>query len=416
MPLRVNVQVLVLLPPLEHAPDQIASRPLVTLSVIEVFAAKVADPALPTVTLMPAGLDVTRSPLRPVAVTVKVTLAPGGFTASAAVLVTPAKTAEIVTAVEAVTEVVVTVKLALVAPVATVTLAGTLAAVASSESDTTAPPEGAAALKVTVPVEELPPWTVVGDSDRAESVGAGGGAALPFTVSVAVRETPFAEAVMVVVRVVSATTVQTGKVALLSPPGTVIVAATVAAAVFELVRETTRPPGGAAPPLRKMVPVTLWPPVTVAGESPREDGTTGGGGGVTVSAVLLVAPKVPVMVTDVDAVTDTVLTVKVTLVAPAGTVTLAGTLAAAELSESVTTAPPVGAAAVKMAVPCEVSPPTTSVGLSVIVESAAGAACAVKRRVEENGPNTPAEFRARTRHHRRCAGRPPMVACEALTI
>ena len=69
----VNVQVLVLLPPLEQAPDQMASRPFVTLSVINVFVAKPAEPVLPTVTLIPAGLDVTRSPLRPLAVTVRVT-------------------------------------------------------------------------------------------------------------------------------------------------------------------------------------------------------------------------------------------------------------------------------------------------------------------------------------------------------
>ena len=66
----VNVQVLVLLPPLEQAPDQMASRPFVALSVIPVPVANDAEPLLPTLTLMPAGLEVTRSPLRPVAVTV----------------------------------------------------------------------------------------------------------------------------------------------------------------------------------------------------------------------------------------------------------------------------------------------------------------------------------------------------------
>ena len=94
-----------------------------------------------------------------------------GFTVSAAVRVTPAKTAEMVAEVEAVTEVVVTVKLALVAPASTVTLAGTFAAVELSESVTTAPPAGAAALKVTVPVEEFPPTTLVGLRDSAEIVG-----------------------------------------------------------------------------------------------------------------------------------------------------------------------------------------------------------------------------------------------------
>jgi hypothetical protein len=47
--------------------------------------------------------------------------------------------------------------------------------------------------------------------------------------------------------------------------------------------------------------------------------------------------------------------------------------------------------------------------------AAAGAAPGVKRRVAENGPNTPAEFRARTRHHNCCAGRPPIVAREIVT-
>ena len=96
-----------------------------------------------------------------------------GFTVSAAVRVTPAKTAEMAAEVEAVTEVVVTVKLALVAPASTVTLAGTVAAVELSESDTTAPPVGAAALKVTVPVEELPPTTLVGLRVCEDKVSAG---------------------------------------------------------------------------------------------------------------------------------------------------------------------------------------------------------------------------------------------------
>jgi len=72
LPDSVNVQVRCLSPPLEQAPDQIASRPFVTLSVIDVPDANEAEPLLPTLTLIPAGLDVTRSPLRPVAVRVSV--------------------------------------------------------------------------------------------------------------------------------------------------------------------------------------------------------------------------------------------------------------------------------------------------------------------------------------------------------
>jgi len=71
----VKLHVFVLLPPLEHAPDQIASRPLETLSVICVPLVNAATPVLPTVTLMPAGLDVIRLPLRPDATTVTSQLA-----------------------------------------------------------------------------------------------------------------------------------------------------------------------------------------------------------------------------------------------------------------------------------------------------------------------------------------------------
>jgi hypothetical protein len=43
LPLMVKVQVFVLLPPLEQAPDQMASRPLVTLKVTGLLLAKPAD-------------------------------------------------------------------------------------------------------------------------------------------------------------------------------------------------------------------------------------------------------------------------------------------------------------------------------------------------------------------------------------
>ena len=72
MPASVSVHVFVLFPPLEHAPDQMASRPFNTLKVIDVPVANDAEPLLPTATLIPAGLEVTRSPLRPDAETVNV--------------------------------------------------------------------------------------------------------------------------------------------------------------------------------------------------------------------------------------------------------------------------------------------------------------------------------------------------------
>jgi hypothetical protein len=70
LPVKVNVHVLLLLPPLEQAPDQSALRPFDTLSVIDVLVAKVADVVLPTAALIPPGVDDTLSPLRPVAETV----------------------------------------------------------------------------------------------------------------------------------------------------------------------------------------------------------------------------------------------------------------------------------------------------------------------------------------------------------
>ena len=76
------------------------------------------------------------------------------------------------------------------------------------------------------------------------------------------------------------------------------------------------------------------------------------------------------MVTEVDVVTALVLTVKVTLVLPAGTVTLEGTLAAPLLLESVTCAPPAGAALLSVTVPVEdCAPPVTLVGLNVSEET-----------------------------------------------
>ena len=64
------------------------------------------------------------------------------------------------TAVEAATALVVTVKVALVPPAAMVTLAGTEAAALLSESWTTAPPAGAGPSIMTVPVTGVPPVTL----------------------------------------------------------------------------------------------------------------------------------------------------------------------------------------------------------------------------------------------------------------
>jgi len=75
-------------------------------------------------------------------------------------------------------------------------------------------------------------------------------------------------------------------------------------------------------------------------------------------------------VTSVDALTTLVLTEKVALVAPAGTVTLPATVATEELLlDSVTCAPPPGAGPSSVTVPVELPPPATFVGLSASEET-----------------------------------------------
>ena len=125
--------------------------------------------------------------------------------------------------------------------------------------------------------------------------------------------------------------------------------------------------------------------------------------------------------------TDTVevVTLKVTLEAPAATVTLAGTAVTDGFALlKLTSAPPLGAPLVNVTLPCDVVPPTTEVGLTLTAERLAGdgggggveTAPAVNRRDEEKRPATPAELNARTRQKSRCAGRPVIVACDTFTV
>jgi hypothetical protein len=76
-----------------------------------------------------------------------------------------------VTCVVVPTAEVVTGNVAEVAPLETVTFTGTAAAELLLESDTTAPPDGAEAFSVTVPIEAAPPVTLVGLSDSEEITG-----------------------------------------------------------------------------------------------------------------------------------------------------------------------------------------------------------------------------------------------------
>src|SRR5258706_388645 len=258
---------------------------------------------------------------------------------------------------------------ALLAPAGTVTLEGTLAAKLLLASATRAPPAGAGVLSVTVPVEDCsPPTTVDGFKLIDATVGSGTG----FTVSVAVLVVPPYAALIATVVGAAPALVPTMKLAVFAPAATVTLAGTRAAIVLLLASVTTAPPDGAAL-LSVTVPVEdCVPPVTLVGFSVNEDNVTGGGAaGFTVSAaVLVVPPYAAPIVTAVEALTALVLTVKLAVVAPAATVTLAGTRAAAVLLlESETTAPPDGAALLKVTVPVEdCVPPVTLVGFSANAE------------------------------------------------
>jgi hypothetical protein len=264
--------------------------------------------------------------------------------------------AEICEVVVELTGLVATAKFADVAPAATVTEAGTwTAAVLVEARFTTAPPGGAAPLRVTVPVEGLPPTTEA--ESKVKEVRSTGGAG--WTVRVAVRLTLLKRAVIVTGVFASTGTVVAANVAVVAPATTVTEAGTWATAVLLEVRVTTAPPVGAG--LSSVtVPVEDSPPMTAAGARPTEVRT----GACTVRvAVRLTLAKEAVIVTDAFESTATVVAVKVAVVAPAATVTDAGTWAAAVLLEvSVTTAPPAGAGPLSVAVPVEGLPPMTEVG------------------------------------------------------
>src|SRR5438552_17972376 len=90
------------------------------------------------------------------------------------------------------------------------------------------------------------------------------------------------------------------------------------------------------------------------------------------------------MVTEVVVATGFVLTVKLALVAPAGTVTLAGTAATPVLLlDKLTTAPPLGAGALSVTVPVDELPPVTLDGLKVSEVRVGGVTVSVADRSEE---------------------------------
>ena len=164
-----------------------------------------------------------------------------GFTVMDAALATPLRVPVIVKEDATVTVRVVTVKVAVVDPAATVTLAGTVPMVVDEDARvTTAPPVGAGDVNTTVPVTGTPPVTAVTMVVRVDKTAAGG-----VTVTVAVPVEPLVEAVMVAFVLASTEPAVTVKVAVRAPAATVTETGTLATAVVLDERLTTLPPTGA---------------------------------------------------------------------------------------------------------------------------------------------------------------------------
>jgi hypothetical protein len=149
----------------------------------------------------------------------------GAVTVSVAVRLVPESVALITGEASAVTAEVVIVNVAVVAPDATVTELGTAALLRLLLREIDSPLVGAALLIVTVPVEDVPPGTEVGDTEMAVKVGA-------LIVRVAVFDELFAVAVMVAVVFVATATVDTLNVAVVAPEATVTELGTVADALL----------------------------------------------------------------------------------------------------------------------------------------------------------------------------------------
>jgi hypothetical protein len=133
-----------------------------------------------------------------------------------------------------------------------------------------------------------------------------------------------------------------------------------------LVESVTVTSPGLAGPLRVTVPVADRPAATLVGETDTPV-TEGGGGSTRRLAVVEASSTDAFMVACVAEDTGEVVTVNVSCVEPADTVTLDGTAAQDEFEMRFTVSPPEEAACDKEMVPVALPPPMTYVAESVSV-------------------------------------------------
>jgi len=168
---------------------------------------------------------------------------------------------------------------------------------------------------------------------------------------------------IVYVVLVDTTELVIGNLTDVAPAGTVTVAGTTTPA--EAVIETTAPPAGAGPVRYTRLSQLVAPPTTE-----RRNSELAAAGSTVTTVVFDVAPEVAVIVTFVFAATTEVLMVKFAYVKPAGTVTVAGTVAVGLELDRVTTVPPAGAAAASHTLfPVLEFPPVTVAGFAATEDS-----------------------------------------------
>jgi hypothetical protein len=260
-----------------------------------------------------------------------------------------------VTLMAEVTAFVATLKVTELDPAGTVTDLGTVAFVEPEERATDIPEPAAIPLSETVPIALFPPTrlggeTLIDESEAGFRVSFADGLAVPYV------------AVIVTDSVLATPLDETTNVVELEPAGTTTELGTDASLLPEL--KVTAIPLLGAGPFSVTVPTAEVPPAMLVGaiETPVRVG------GTTVKApVAVVVSRVAEILTEVDPLTEDVVTGNVALTEFAGMKTDPGTDAVEELDAKVTVIPPAGAGVSSDTVPVVVAPPTTGFGLSVTV-------------------------------------------------